>query len=216
MHSRFGVALLLTAAFALPWDSSAQQRQEGTRLYRWTDKNGVVQFGDSIPPEYANTDRDVLNSQGVRVGFEEGEVTAEERAVIEQRQAAEEDRRRAAAAVARRDHMLLETYLTVKDIEDLRDRRLELLESQITVTERFLANLRKRLVALQEEASAFKPYTTRPDAPQAPPNLVLDISRTAASIGVYEQTLARTRAGQRSLRASFDSDVERFKELKGG
>lgn len=216
MQSRFGVALLLTAAFALPWDSSAQQRQAGQRIYSWVDENGVLQFGDKVPPEYANKDRDVLNSQGIRVGFEEGEVTAEERVVIAERQAAEEERRRAAAEVARRDRMLLETYLTVQDIEDLRDRRLELLESQITVTERFLTNLRKRLVALQEEASAFKPYTTRPDAPQAPPNLVLDINRTAASIGVYEQTLARTRAGQRSLRTSFDSDVERFKELKGG
>ena len=216
MRTRFGVALLVLATLALPLDGGAQPRRDSTRLYRWTDKNGVVHYGDSIPPEYANIDRNVLNDQGVRVGFEEGEITAEERAVIDARQAAEEQQRLAAAEVARRDRMLLETYLTVSDIEDLRDRRLELLESQIKVTELYLTNLRKRLVGLQEEASAFKPYTTKPDAPQIPENLQLDISRTAASINVYEQTLARTRTDQQRLRASFDNDIARFRELKGG
>jgi hypothetical protein len=208
--------LFLIAAFVLPSDSSAQKRDDGPRLYRWVDKNGVVQFGDSIPPEYANADRDVLNRQGIRIGFEEGEITPEERAVLDQRQAAEDQRRQAQLEVARRDRMLTQAYSKVSDIEDLRDRRLELLESQIKVTELYLANLRKRLVALQEEASAFKPYTTRPDAPQIPENLALDISRTTGSINVYEQTLSRTRADQRALRVSFDNDIERFKELKGG
>jgi hypothetical protein len=208
--------LFLIAAFVLPSESSAQQRQEGSRLYRWVDKNGVTQFGDSIPPEYANADRDVLNRQGVRIGFEEGEITPEERAVLDQRQAAEDQRRQAQLEVARRDRMLTQAYSSVSDIENLRDRRLELLESQIKVTELYLGNLRKRLVALQEEAAAFKPYTTRPDAPQLPENLALDISRTAGSINVYETTLSRTRADQRALRVSFDNDIARFKELKGG
>ena len=70
--------------------------------------------------------------------------------------------------------------------------------------------------ALQDEASNFKPYTTRADAPQIPENLALDISRTTASITLYEQTLARTRSDQAALRDSFDDDIARFRELKGG
>jgi hypothetical protein len=112
--------------------------------------------------------------------------------------------------------MLLAAYSTVADIEDLRDRRIELLESQIKVTELYLGNLRKRLVGLQEEASQFKPYTTRPDAPQIPANLALDMSRTLGSINTFEERLSRTRADQRALRVSFDNDISRFKELKGG
>jgi uncharacterized protein DUF4124 len=214
LHTRFGVSLLLIAAFALPSDSNAQQT--GQKLYRWVDKNGVVQYGDTIPPEYAATDRDVLNSRGVRVGFEEGEITPEERVILDQRKADEEARRAAQLEVVRRDRMLLAAYSTVSDIEDLRDRRIELLESQIKVTELYLGNLRKRLVVLQEEASAFRPYTTKPDAPQIPENLALDISRTAGSINTFEERLSRARADQRALRVSFDNDIERFKELKGG
>ena len=112
--------------------------------------------------------------------------------------------------------MLLETYISVADIEDLRNRRLELLESQIKVTELYLANLRKRLLTLQEEASNYKPYTARENAPQIPENLALDISRTAASINLYEQTLSRTRADQEMRAHAFEDDIRRFKQLKGG
>jgi hypothetical protein len=152
----------------------------------------------------------------VRVGFEEGEITAAERADIERRAAAAELERQQKAEVARRDRMLLETYLTVQDIEDLRDRRLELLESQIKVTELYLANLRKRLTNLEREANEYKPYSARADAPQIPENLQLDMTRTVASINLYEQNLARTRVDQETLRAAFDSDIARFRELKGG
>lgn len=211
---KLGVTLLVVAAIALPSIGSAQSQPK--RLYKWTDRNGVVQYGDKVPPEYVNLDRNVLNDQGVAIGFVEGEITEEERAVIAERERAAEALRLARAEVAQRDRMLLETYLSVADIEDLRDRRLELLESQIKVTELYLSNLRERLVGLQEEASAYKPYTTAADAPQIPENLAVDLSRTTASISVFEKTLARTRADQDLLRTSFDKDIARFRELKGG
>jgi hypothetical protein len=212
---RLGATLLVVAAFVMPPTGNAQS-PGSQRLYKWTDRNGVVHYGDKIPPEYADLDRNVLNDQGVRVGFEEGEITEAERAALAERAAALESEREAKAETARRDRMLLETYLTVSDIEDLRNRRIELLESQIKVTELYLNNLRKRLVGLQAEASNFKPYTTKADAPQIPENLALDISRTTASILLYEQTLARTRSDQQAVQASFDNDIARFRELKGG
>jgi hypothetical protein len=211
---RLGTPLLVVAAVALLSIGSAES--QGQRLYKWTDRDGIVRYGDRIPPEYANLDRNVLNDQGVHIGFVEGEITEAERAVIAEREAAAAAEQQAKAEVARRDRMLTQTYLSVSDIEDLRDRRLELLESQIKVTELYLGNLRKKLIALQNEASAFKPYTTTPNAPQIPESLALEISRTTASISLYEQTLARTRADQRALRTSFDEDIVRFRELRGG
>jgi hypothetical protein len=208
----FGAILLVVAAIAAADSAHSQTR----KIYSWVDEHGKVQYGDRIPPQYANQDRDVLNEHGVRVGFEEGEITASERAVQEERERAAEAERQARAAIARHDRMLLETYLSIDDIEDLRDRRLELLESQIKLTEVYLGNLRKRLVSLQSEASHYKPHTAKPDAPQIPENLAVDLSRTMASIALYEQTLARTRADQASLRESFDKDIVRFRELKGG
>jgi hypothetical protein len=209
-----GVILLVVAAIALPSIGSAQRSQP--KLYKWTDANGQVHYSETVPPEHANRDRSVLNDQGVHVGFEEGEVTEAEAAEARNREAAAEADRKAKEEIARRDRMLLETYISVADIEDLRNRRLELLESQIKLTEVYLGNLRKRLIGLQSEASEYKPYSTREGAPQIPESLARDISRTTASIALYEQTLSRTRTDQATLRDSFNKDISRFRELKGG
>jgi Domain of unknown function (DUF4124) len=212
-----GAALIVVIALAFFTSISghAQQRQQQKRLYRWVDDAGVVHYGDSVPPEYAGSDRDVLNKQGVTVGFEEGVVTPEEQAEKDRKAAAEEAERQAKVDAARRDQVLLDTYLSVSEIEALRDRRLELLESQIKVTEQYLANLRKRLGTLKDEAKVYKPENTDPDAPELPDNLKLDISRTTASISLYEQTLTVTRNEQEQLKVAFAEDIDRFKQLKG-
>ena len=208
-----GLINVIVAAGLLLMAAGADAQQ---RLYRWVDNDGVVHYGDRIPPEFANRDRTILNDQAVTVGFEEGEVTEEERAELERQRAIADAEQLARDNEARRDRMLLETYLTVADIEDLRDRRLELLGSQIKVTELYLTNLRKRLVALQREAGAFAPYSEKDNAPPVPNDLALEMSRTLASIALYEQTLERTREEQEKLRAAFELDIDRFKELKGG
>jgi hypothetical protein len=215
LNSRHPLIWLALAAIAVPSFVGAQQKTQVNKLYRWTDDKGVVHYGDSVPPEYAKNERNVLNNQGIKVGFEEGEITPEKRAELERIKAEQEKERVKKEEARRHDKMLLDTYLSVSDIEDLRDRRVELLESQIKVTELYLANLRKRLVSLQEEASNYKPYTTRDGAAQIPENLQLDLSRTSHSINLYEQTLSRTREDEETLRNSFDSDIRRFKELKG-
>lgn len=227
--TRIGIAVLLLAALAAPAASDAQQRapahvsqprsstgKDARKLYKWTDEKGVVHYDDNVPPEFANRDRNLLNNQGIRVGFEEGEITPEERAEIEKKKRAAEAEAAKQAEIDRHDKMLLQTYITVADIEDLRNRRLELLESQIKVTELYLSNLRKKLVMLQEEAASYKPYSTKSDAPQIPENLAVDISRTTGSINNYEKMLSKTRSDQTALRASFNDDIERFRQLKGG
>lgn len=201
--------VLIACLAALAATAHAQQ------LYRWVDKDGVVHYGDRIPPEYAGTARDVINEHGVAVQSDPGLLSEEQRAEqarIEARAAAE---RQAREEAARRDRMLLATYLSVRDIENVRDQRLELLESQITVTEQYLANLRQRLAGLHREASAYAPHSERENAPPMPANLSLEISRTEASIELYEDQVERTRTEQQTLRTSFERDIERFKELKG-
>jgi Domain of unknown function (DUF4124) len=200
--------IVLTAAAGLSIvmaDTSAQQ------IRKWVDKDGVVHYGDRVPPEFADRDRVILNEQAVPLGFEEGEITPEERAELN-RIAAEQERERVAQEdAARRDRMLLETYLSVNDIEELRDRRIELLESQIKVTEQYLNNLRKHMRTLEREAERYDDS----EGAGLPPDLALEMSRTAASISLYEENLARTRSEQDVVRQAFASDIDRFVELKG-
>ena len=90
--------IVLTAAAGLSIvmaDTSAQQ------IRKWVDKDGVVHYGDRVPPEFADRDRVILNEQAVPLGFEEGEITPEERAELN-RIAAEQERERVAQEDAAR------------------------------------------------------------------------------------------------------------------
>lgn len=187
---------------------------EAQRVYKWVDDAGVVQYGDRVPPEYADRDRTVLNSQGIPVDRQQGALTPEELAERELQAKLEADAQAQRAETARRDRMLLETYLSVEDIEDLRDRRLELLESQITVTQIYLENIRERLQRLHRDAARYSPYSDKADAPELPGDLAGEIESTLASIRTYEESIDRTREEQADLTAQFDSDIERFRELK--
>ncbi len=189
--------------------ASAQQ------VFRWVDSNGVVHYGDRIPPEFANQDRALLNQHGVTVGFERGALTDAEIAERERLAIAEEARLQREQETAQRDQMLLDTYLSVTDIEELRDRRIELLQSQMQVTEQYLGNLRKRLQSLEREAERYTERLGTGDSAELPENLSLELSRTVASIDLYEENLARTRVEQDQLEAAFAVDIERFSELKG-
>ena len=85
--SRLGYLALLAAAAlgAAAWAapaarSSSQSSQKGI-AYRWVDEQGVVHYGDNIPPQYASQDRAILNSQGVEVGHLDAQKTPAEEAV---------------------------------------------------------------------------------------------------------------------------------------
>ena len=54
-------AVLAALLGTLP--ASAQRNDDRPRVYRWVDSDGVVHYGDAIPPEYAEHDRDILNEQ---------------------------------------------------------------------------------------------------------------------------------------------------------
>lgn len=180
------------------------------KVYRWVDAQGVVHFGDQVPPEYAPIDREVLNQYGTAVATEQGVVTEGELAA--ERKA--DDEKKAARAAARRDEVLLSTYLSVEEIEALRNRRVELINGQISVTTNYLESLHNRLKHLQAEASGFKPYSKNPDAPQMDAKLAKELSDTTDAIALYEKTLRDTRTRQSRVVLAFDADIARFKELK--
>jgi hypothetical protein len=184
-------------------------------LYRWVDDQGTVHFSDSVPPEYSNTDRQVLNERGVAIKELPREKSAEELEADKRTDALDDTARRRQLEDEQRDMILLSTYLSIAEIEALRDRRKELLEGQIQVTEVYLLNLRQKLVKLQKDAGRFQPYNSDPNAPPIHDWLAKELADTLDSILVYQQTLADTRAQKNATVGKFDEDISRFKELKG-
>lgn len=207
--------LVLLSALAMPPAEAAKKKAStntnSTKVYRWVDAEGTVHYSDQIPPEQAPADRQILNQYGVPIRAEQGamsqaELDAEKRAAAE---------REAARAAAERDAVLLSTYLSVEEIEALRNRRVELMQGQISLTENYLLSLGEKLEKLQKEASAFKPYNQDPEAEPIDAALAQELSDTLDSISLYEKTLLDTRVRQQRLVGEFDAAIARFKELKG-
>jgi hypothetical protein len=197
------LALFSLAAFA------ADKGGKDKPVYKWTDEKGVVHYGDSIPAQYSKQDRRVLNEQGVEVGRLEAEKTAEQRA-------ADEQRIRATASAKQRDQVLLTTYVSEQQIEQLRDQRLDLIEGQVQVTSQYLDTLNTRLDTLQTQAQFFKPYSSNAGAKPMPDHLAEDLVRTLNEIRVQQRNLASKRKEQNDVRDRFAADISRFRELKTG
>lgn len=202
------LTLILVIASLAPFAALAQ---EGNRVYKWVDEDGVVHYGDSIPPQYAELPKEVVNDHGVTVDNLAGKKSEEEieaERLEEERQAAIELERRA-------DQALLATYLSVDEILMHRDRRVELFQAQARVTELYLRNLERRMHKLRTEAANFQPYSEDPDAPMISEDLAGDIQETKAIIARHESNLAKYKHNEQQIIASFDNDISRFKVLKG-
>jgi hypothetical protein len=191
----------------LPLLAAAQQRAS----YTWVDDDGVRHYGDTIPAEFADKPKSLLNEHGVVVGHIRGKKTDEE--IAAERVAAQmavqvELQRRA-------DRALLATYQNIDEIEMHRDRRIELFQAQSRVTELYLRNLDRRLQQLKDESKLFRPYSSDPSAPMVEPKLIQEIQETEATIARHQKNLQRYQQDERDIVERFDGDIHRFRDLKG-
>ena len=189
--------------------SPAMAREE--QIYKWVDEDGNVFYGDSVPPEYAERPKEVLNDQGVAVEALQGKKTPEQ---IEQERI-ETARREEVERQRRADLALLATYLSVEEIQMHRDRRVELFQAQSRVTELYLRNLERRLENLRVEARNFKPYSDDPNAPMIEEDLATDLRLTKETIARHERNLEKYQNDEKQIIERFDNDIQRFKRLKG-
>ena len=203
-------ALLPLVLLALVAVGAEAQSDKQKKLYRWVDKNGQVHYGDSVPAEYAEQDRDVLNKQGVAVSREEGTITPEEAAAMAAAEKAARDEQKRKL----RDRVLLQTYQSTKELETLRDNRLDLVDAQLTIQEQSLSNLRAQRRQIERQASRFAPMNQEAGAPPMPDDVIADLERSANDIQTQEANLERRRRERENIRLTFEADIKRYEELR--
>jgi hypothetical protein len=202
---RLGSGLCLVALLAAV-PALAQGIKPPTQVYKWVDDKGVLHYGDSIPPEYAQKERTLLNKQGVEVGRVEGGKSPAQLAEQQRAQALVQQK-------AQHDQFLLATYGSTKDIEQLRDQRLAQIDGQIKAASLYIDSLDTRLTALVERARGFKPYSDSPNARRMPDDLAVELVRAANENHAQHNVLDAKRQEMVDVQAQFDADVARFKEL---
>ena len=196
-------ALLASPGFAAPTPNTGN----GRVLYKWVDSDGVTHYGDRIPPEYASQEQHVMNSRGIEIGHTDAQKTPEQ-------MAADDQKRLDAELRAQRDKNLLSTYVSVQEIERLRDQRIALLADQIKVTNQFLDTLDGRMKKMRTDSLRFRPYNTDPKAPSMPDQMAEDLVRLTSDMHTQEQNLKQKHGEEAAMSIQFESDIDRFKELK--
>ena len=176
------------------------------RVFKWTDDRGIVHYGDSVPAEYSQSDRSVLNGAGVELSHSPGQRSAAE--LSAEAQAAQDAEQR-----AQRDRFLLATYASAAEIEQLRDERLDQIAGQIKASSSYIDSLAARLAALQERAKHFEPYSSAPDARRMPDELAEELVRTVNESRSQRAALEAKRREEADMRTQFESDLQRYREL---
>jgi hypothetical protein len=202
----------LSAPPALAARKKARPSSTHEAVYRCRDANGQSHFGQAIPAVCIGRDIEVLDNTGRVVRRIDNTAVLALRAEQQELEAA---RKKAAELAAQRDRTLLATYLTVTDIERLRDNRLEILVLQSQTTREYIANLRERENRLIQDVQRFRPYSDKPTAPAVPDHLAEEMVNTVNGLQVYQEELAKNTSEQTRLREDFDRDIARFKELRG-
>lgn len=184
-----------------------------TKLYKWTDEKGVVHYGSSIPPQYAKQQSEVLNSQGAVVKTIQAQKTPEQIAKEKQEKAEADAKAKQAADTAAAQHahdqVLLDTYVSVADMERDRDSRLGAIDSQINVTNASIGSLQDSLADYQgqvdEHNKAGKPV---------PASLQQKLDDTRDQLATNQKLLLHQQQKKQDVRTEFNADIARFKELK--
>lgn len=177
--------------------------------YRWVDEQGRVHYGDHIPPEAVDRAYSVMNPQGITVKNVDKAKTSEQLAEERQAQLQREEKQRQEQERRLHDRILLDTYSTVDDLINTRDRHIATLEGLINVAQHKLSNLHAELDKLTKTAAnlerAGKPVSG---------DLREDIDNLRGQVERENSFIRGQREQQNELRAKFAADIARYTQLR--
>lgn len=210
----FGCVLALVAAVSGADANAAtgpsSQAPAKKRVVCWTEEGGRRSCGDAVPAQYSSREKTILDEKGRVVRVIPAALTGEQLAAREAAAREAQIARIEADKQEAYDRALTATYSRPQDLAALRDDRLASLDTSIEVTgeaitrdEASLAGLRKRLPAPDSKG-------------KAPTVLLKQIADFESSLGDNRRALAEMRQKRETLCTTFERDIRRFQEIKGG
>lgn len=164
-----------------------------------------------MPPEYAQQETETKDKRSLTIDKSERAKTFDEleaeqqRAKLDQQLAVEAQKR------AARDRVLLDTFSSEDDLILTRDGQIAHLESQIRLTGSHIEKLEKNLDQMIDRAAEVERRGEK-----ASDEMVANIANVRGQIVENEEFIASKRRQQDDIRVRFATDIERFRELKGG
>ena len=180
------------------------------KLYKWVDDKGVTHYGEVIPPEYTNKSNAQLSDKG-RVIKRTEEVNNKERSANEEDEAKKRSDNEAKLEQSRKDKALQNTFSSEKEIDLARDRNLHQVESLISSIQSLQKTARENLKNYQQEAEERKRAGKKLHA-----SLQADITESENKLAKLQLDLVNAQEKAATVKASYEADKIRFRELSGG
>lgn len=198
------VLALLAAGPALAAD------KKGARIKKCQDAQGRWHYGDEAADACAQSKVIEMDTRGIKRNVIDAPLTeAELKARATELEEAEKAKK-LAAQQKRRDDQLLATYAVEDDLILSRDRKLSDIDTQIKSSEATLASLQKSLDRIRAQA-ADEQRGGKPVSEQT----AKTIAANEAQLAKHQARIDDLRKEQESVRTQFQTDIERFRELKG-
>ncbi|HLP98130.1 MAG TPA: DUF4124 domain-containing protein [Sideroxyarcus sp.] len=188
-------AAALCAVFALNAEA---------KLYKWVDKNGQTHYGETIPPEYANSDTQTLEKGRIKDRQDGFDAKKQQESKIDPEVA------KAAKAAKRRDEALLNTYSNEKEIDLARDRNLLQVEARVNSYSTLLKSAQETLVGLHQESDDLTKKGRK-----IPASLTEDLAESEARVAKLQRDLDLSNKEMETVKARYEADKQRYRELKG-
>lgn len=197
----FAAAALLSAAAA-----------QAQKIVCWKDKNGkVIGCGDRVPPEFQQNESKTLDNRGLTVQTKvSAEEAARQKAEAEKKAALKSEEDRRIAEQRRQDSALMNTYTSEKEIDQRRDRELQVVDLQI---QQLSASIKG---ATDAQAKAQKRYDDAAKSGKPAPTLVDELNRANDEKKRIESRIAEKQKDKADIAARYTQQKARYLELKGG
>jgi len=208
----FTAALALVLAAFMAGTVLAQSKGS-SKIICWKDKSGkVVGCGDKVPPEYEDSATKELDRRGVtRSTTETAEEQAKHAAQNEALAKQKAEEKKKLDEQRRRDSALLNTYATETEIDQRRDREVQVVEAQITQFRVLHTNAGTHLKDAQSRIAAA-------EKGKKPPSDALkgEAEQAAADMARLEQNIASKNKEIEEIRARYAQTKQRYMDLRSG
>lgn len=179
------------------------------KLYSWVDEHGKTHYGNTVPPQYAQQGNTELDKKGAVIKKTDAALTPEQRKAKEEELAQQKEEDKKKLEQKRRDKALLNTYTTEKEIDLVRDRNLQQGELQLQSMELRAKQVQPRLDQARKRAQGLaakkKPL---------PPDLQQEIEEAEKELQRMQEMIKQRRMEMDAIRARFEDDKKRFRELR--
>ncbi|WP_035054822.1 DUF4124 domain-containing protein [Andreprevotia chitinilytica] len=174
------------------------------KLYKWVDENGNVQFSDKPPVGNTKSGVTELDQRGMVRKVPEKKISEEEKA----RQQDEQEKQR---EQQRRDKALLQSFSKPEDIDLLRDRQIEAIQSGIQTNKLRRQSADGRLKRIQEQIARLQKAKR-----QLPADLDADRAVAQKEIDDIDADTQKKLAEIEDVKKHAAADKQRFVELQQG